>query len=151
MRIKIIAPGKMDKTFKVLFDEYFKRCKNDIELKEFVVKENNQNQRIKAESEIILSYIKNLNGNFIVLMDIGGALVSSSDIVNLIENQKNNSIKNLIFIIGGSYGVDENVKKIVNFKMSFGRNTWPHNFMKVMLMEQIFRFETIIDGRDYHH
>jgi 23S rRNA (pseudouridine1915-N3)-methyltransferase len=151
MHIRIIAPGKMDKEFKVIFDEYLKRCKNNIEIKEFVVKENDKNSRIKIESEIILNYIKNFNNVFVVLMDIGGSLVSSEDLVNIIENQKNNSTKNLIFVIGGSYGVGENVKNVANLKISFGRNTWPHNLMKVMLMEQIFRFETIIDGRDYHH
>jgi 23S rRNA (pseudouridine1915-N3)-methyltransferase len=65
--------------------------------------------------------------------------------------QQNNSVKHLIFIIGGAFGVNDSIKNTVNLKISFGKNTWPHNLMKIMLIEQVFRVETIIDSRGYHH
>jgi 23S rRNA (pseudouridine1915-N3)-methyltransferase len=151
VNITVICPGKMDSQFKPLFDEYKKRCKNDINLKEFVIKENDSKRRIEAESHYILNQLQNFNSKFVILLDIEGRLTSSNDLAELIVKSQNDSVKNLVFIIGGAFGVNEEIKKLVNLKISFGKNTWPHNLMKVMLMEQIFRAETIIDGRDYHH
>ena len=94
-----------------------------------------------------MNIVKNYKNPFIALMDIGGKLFSSEDLSNFFVKQMNDGSKAIIFIIGGSYGVNPEVKDRANIKISFGKNTWPHNLMKVMLMEQIFRAETIIENR----
>lgn len=151
MDITIICPGKMEKEFKIIFDEYQKRCKNKIFLREFIIKEEDKMRRIEMESKYILDYILKLNYKFVVLLDIQGKLFSSEDLAQFFIQQQNNSNKNLIFVIGGAFGVNNLVKNTSNLKISFGKNTWPHNLMKIMLIEQIFRSETIIEGRGYHH
>jgi 23S rRNA (pseudouridine1915-N3)-methyltransferase len=152
MDLIIISTGQLEKYQKLWFIEYEKRCKFNISLIEIIVKERLKEKRIEKESEKIFKYLENYKSKYIVLMDIEGILLSSEEIAKVFSDLKeDNSIKNLIFIIGGSYGVDLSIKKLANLKLSFGKNTWPHNLMKVMLMEQIFRAQSIIENRDYHH
>ena len=141
----------MNLQFKAIFDEYYKRCRNKIFLKEFVIKESNDAKRIELESDYISKQIKPLIGRFVVLLEIEGRLISSEDLANLFTKSQNEGVKNLVFIVGGSFGVNCEVKKISNLQMSFGKNTWPHNLMKIMLMEQIFRVENMLSGGAYHH
>jgi 23S rRNA (pseudouridine1915-N3)-methyltransferase len=151
MLITIITPGKMNKNFRVIFDEYLKRCKTKINLVEFSISEAISERRIDSESDIILKHLLKLDSKIICLMSIDGELISSNDLAQKLQFYKNSSVKNLIFIIGGAYGINKSVKNIANTELSFGRNTWPHDLMKVMLMEQIFRAESILDGKNYHH
>jgi 23S rRNA pseudoU1915 N3-methylase RlmH len=67
----------MEKEFKIIFDEYRKRCKNKISLREFVIKEDNAFKRIETESKYILDFISKFNYKFVVLLDIQGKLFSS--------------------------------------------------------------------------
>lgn len=149
--IVLICPGKMDSNFRKIFDEYHKRCTNKVILKEFAIKEELPRKRIEAESSHIINQIESFKSRFVVLLNINGKLVTSEEFTQIIIDSKDNSIKNLIFIIGGSYGVNQNVKNLSNIQISFGRNTWPHNLTKIMVIEQIFRAQTIEDGREYHH
>ena len=152
MDVTIISTGQLEKYQKLWFDEYKKRCKFGINLIEIAVKEKIKEKRIDKESEKILQSLQIYKSKYIILMEINGALLSSEEISKVFLDLKQNSqIKNLIFIIGGSYGVNFNVKELANLKLSFGKNTWPHNLMKVMLIEQIFRTQSIIDNQDYHH
>lgn len=151
MEIIIISTGNLESYQRLWFEEYRKRCSADINLIEIVIKEKIESKRIEKESEKIIQYIENYKSRYIILMEIGGKILSSDDLKDIILEHRNFRTKNLIFIIGGSYGVNDDVKNLANFKLSFGRNTWPHNLMKVMLMEQIFRAESIIDNKNYHH
>ncbi len=149
MDITIISTGNLENYQRIWFDEYKKRCKWKVSLIEIVIK--NDTKRIDDESEKILQYLENYKSNYIVLMEINGKILSTEELCKVFIDNQNNRTKNLIFIIGGAYGVNEKIKNIANLKLSFGRNTWPHNLMKVMLMEQIFRVESIIDNKKYHH
>jgi 23S rRNA (pseudouridine1915-N3)-methyltransferase len=150
--IIIISTGQLEKYQRLWFDEYKKRCKFDVNLIEIVVKEKLKERRIEKESEKITQYLEIYKSRYIILMEIDGVILTSDEISKIFfDLKKNLEVKNLIFIIGGSYGVNSNVKKLANFKLSFGKNTWPHNLMKVMLMEQIFRAQSIIENKDYHH
>ena len=151
MDIIILSTGQLEKYQKLWFEEYKKRCKFEVHLIEIVVKEKLKEKRIEKESEKITQYLNIYKSKYIVLMEIDGDILSSDEISKIFLNSQNSRIKNLIFIIGGSYGVNNEIKKLANFKLSFGKNTWPHNLMKVMLMEQIFRAQSIVENSDYHH
>lgn len=163
IKIHLITCGNLDELQKKFFDEYKKRIiLFEIFLKEINIKGDlAKNARIEKESFEILKKIKLLNDNSnlkaakntIILLDILGQNYNSEDFCEkIIKNSVENPIiKNLIFIIGGAFGVNENVKSFVDKKLSFGLNTWPHNLMKIMLIEQIFRAQTIFLGKSYHY
>ncbi len=163
MKIYLIAPGNLDQFQKKIFDEYLKRITLfQVFLKEINIKGDLEKKiRIEKESEAILKQIHvitdekpiQLSKNRIILLDILGKNLDSNDFTeNLIKGSMEDiSLKNLIFIIGGSFGVNQKVKLLTNLKLSFGLNTWPHNLMKIMLIEQIFRAQAIILNTKYHH
>ena len=84
-------------------------------------------------------------------MAIDGKNFQSEEFASFILKQNDNSVRNLIFIIGGSYGVSPEIMLLADHKISFGPNTWPHNMAKIMLTEQIYRAQTIINRTNYHH
>jgi 23S rRNA (pseudouridine1915-N3)-methyltransferase len=163
MKIHLITCGNLDEFQRKIFDEYILRITLfDIFLKEINIKGDlEKNIRIEKESCEILKKMKSLNDdsnfksskNKIILLDILGQNYSSEDFSGKIikDSMENPIIKNLIFIIGGAFGVNEGVKFLADKKLSFGLNTWPHNLMKIMLIEQIFRSQTIFLGKNYHH
>ncbi|MCA9347481.1 23S rRNA (pseudouridine(1915)-N(3))-methyltransferase RlmH [Candidatus Saccharibacteria bacterium] len=67
-----------------------------------------------------------------------------------LEKAQNQS-KNIVFVIGGAYGVDEHIKSRANLNISFGRAVFPHQLVRVMLLEQLYRAHSILAGSGYHH
>lgn len=155
MHISLITCGLMDANYKTIFNEYKKRItKYSLSLKEINIKLNlTHAMRIEKESSEIMNSIMQIKEKTkfleIILLDIYGINHSSEELSNIIYNEIISS-KNIIFIIGGSNGVSDEVKKNSNKKISFGKNTWPHNLVKIMLIEQIFRAESIFFGGPYH-
>ena len=148
--INFICVGNLkEKFWRDAQEEYTKRlsafCKiNIIEIQERN-NENNVEITLEKEGKDILTKCK----GYTILMDRLGKNLSSEEIAKHIENL---SLKNseISFIIGSSNGVCEDVKKSSNEKISFGKNTFPHNLARVMLLEQIYRAMTIINHRKYH-
>ncbi len=89
--------------------------------------------------------------DYLVLLDENGKQISSPQLASLLENCGNNSIKQLIFLIGGAFGVDEQIKSRANFTWSFSQLVFPHQLVRLMLAEQIYRACTIIRHEKYHH
>ena len=152
--INLICVGNIKEKFYVdAFEEYSKRlgafCKfNLIELKE-----TNYNNPTKSEIE----KIKNEEGKRIleklkkynILLSLKGKDFTSEELATFIQN-KQNETSELTFIIGGSYGVSKEVEEKVHFKLSFSKLTFPHQLMRVILTEQIYRAFTIINNKGYH-
>jgi 23S rRNA (pseudouridine1915-N3)-methyltransferase len=156
MKIFIVTCGNLDSLQKKFFDEYKKRIIfAEILLKEINIKGDlEKNLRIQKESFEISKFIssqKNSSFDRVILLDIYGKNYSSEDFSEIIIRKSidDSSIKNLFFIIGGAFGVNSEIRSFE--KISFGLNTWPHNLMKIMLIEQIFRAQTIILNKSYHH
>ena len=99
----------------------------------------------EREGEEIL---KHLSG-FPILLDVKGEEMSSEELAKNIE-KLTLSHSSLTFVIGGSYGVSEKVKNACKQKISFSKMTFPHNLFRIMLLEQIYRAFTIINGKSYH-
>ncbi len=143
--IKIICVGKIKENYlNDLINDYKTRISKYHKIEIIELKDNN----INSESDEILKTIKSSDYN--ILLDIEGSMVSSVELSNLIVDTFNNSYGTISFIIGGSNGVDNRVKSIVNKRISFSKLTFPHGLFRGMLLEQIYRSFKIINNESYH-
>ena len=111
--------------------------------------DTNRNISIEKESEDILKTMEKLGG-YNILLDIQGKNFSSEEMSEEIERLTVNGVSSINFIIGGSYGVSENVRKAVDMRLSFSKMTFPHQLMRLILSEQIYRWFSIIKNTKYH-
>ncbi len=131
----------------IITHKYLKRIKN-VELKQFEVKNNSpEKKRDKEALKLINATPKN---GKLILLDEKGENLSSNDLAKIILNWRNNNITNINFAIGGAFGNSEKIKKTADIVIAFGQLTWPHQMVKMMIAEQIYRIETIIQGHPYH-
>jgi len=157
MNINIICIGKLkEKYWTAAIEEYSKRlggycnCKV-LELKEAKLPKNaseaDEMNVIRKEGEDILSAIR--DGDFVVAMEVEGKLLSSPEMADAIE-KASFSHSTIDFVIGGSLGLSDAVKKRADLGLSFGRITLPHQLARVVLLEQIYRSFKIINNETYH-
>jgi len=158
MNINIICVGKLkEKYWTDAVNEYLKRLKiyanvKVIEALDEKAPENLSSlqikQLLKKEGERILKNIH--NGAFLITLDIEGKNLSSEELAEFLNNKMANGVSNITFVIGGSLGICEDIKRKANFSLSFSRMTFPHQLMRVILLEQIYRAEKIIRHEPYH-
>ncbi|HRN54821.1 MAG TPA: 23S rRNA (pseudouridine(1915)-N(3))-methyltransferase RlmH [Niabella sp.] len=101
------------------------------------------------EADQILDSIK--KDDFLVALDEKGAMLTSTKLAAWIQARANESVKQLLFLIGGAYGLDESVLKRANFIWSLSPLTFPHQLVRLILAEQLYRACTIIKNEKYHH
>lgn len=156
MKIKIICVGKIKEiSLTNLINEYLKRLSKFInveiiELKEVNLKslsEKDISSSLKIEGENILNHIK--KDDYVISLCIEGKMFDSLELSNSIDEFKRSS-KDIVFIIGSSYGLSEEVKRRSNLKLSFSKMTFPHQLMRLILLEQIYRSFKIINNETYH-
>ena len=152
-KITLICVGTLkEKYLKDAFSEYQKRLNkffdfNIVEIPETKLIKNNSAEIqnvIDKESEKILEKIK---GQKVFVLAIEGREMSSENFAKLIENESDFS--ELCFIIGGSYGLNEKIKNLGK-NISFSKMTFPHQLMRVIFAEQLYRAGTIINNIEYH-
>lgn len=149
--IKIICVGKIKESFyRDALDEYKKRLSKytDIEIIE-VPDEGLTDSKttLKKESEKILKVVN--QKDYIITMEIEGKELSSKELAEKIDNIFNIN-SNITFIIGSSYGLSDDIKKLSNFKLSFSKLTFPHQLFRIILLEQIYRTFKINNNESYH-
>ena len=127
--------------------KYLKRIRN-IELKQCEVKSKNKEKRIEEEADKLINLTPK-DGKLILLDEIGEN-ISSSDLAKLILNWSNSNITSVNFAIGGAFGNGMKIKRTADKIIALGKLTWPHQMVKMMVAEQIYRIETIIQGHPYH-
>jgi 23S rRNA (pseudouridine1915-N3)-methyltransferase len=103
----------------------------------------------KHEAQTILNYLQ--KDDYLVLLDEKGLQISSTQLASFIEQRANSSVRQLIFLIGGAFGVDEILKSRANFIWSFSHLVFPHQLVRLMLAEQIYRACSINRNEKYHH
>jgi 23S rRNA (pseudouridine1915-N3)-methyltransferase len=103
----------------------------------------------KKEAGLVLEKLG--NDDYLVVLDERGKQLNSEALANLIEKRSNESIKNLIFLIGGAYGVDTTVLQRAAFNWSLSTLVFPHQLVRLILAEQIYRACTILRNEKYHH
>ena len=158
MRITLITVGKIkEKYLKDAIAEYTKRlskyCKLEIiEVADEKTPDNASEVvehaiRVK-EAERILRYIK--DDAYVITLEINGKQLSSEELADKIDKLGVQGTSHIIFIIGGSIGLGEEVLKKSDFALSFSKMTFPHQLMRVILLEQVYRSYRIISGEPYH-
>ena len=150
MQIRLVCIGNLkEKFWQSATEEYKKRLQKFCNLQIIELDEQNKYQDVnKILSEEGKSIIANLGG-YNILLDIEGKAFSSEDLANKIKQTLLTS-STITFIIGGSYGVSDEVKRSVQERISFGRITMPHNLARVVALEQIYRAFMINSGAKYH-
>lgn len=137
MKIKVVLEAKLKESFyKEGVFEYQKRLLGRVE----VVEVNN-----------ILEYIKNKQNSFIITMEIEGKNLSSEEFAKKLDDiEKDGYYNEILFLIGGAYGLDNEVRKKSNFKFSMSKLTFLHQEAVLILMEQIYRAYKILNNEPYH-
>lgn len=154
MNIRLICVGKIKEKYTIEgIAEFRKRMQlftnlEIIELKEYT-KENNIKICIDKESEDIIKCISKFN-SYEILLDLKGKEFTSNSMSDYIENLKNLGINDITFIIGGSNGVNDEVRKRVKLLLKFSNFTFPHQLMRLIFMEQLYRWFTISNNIKYH-
>ena len=157
MKLKIISIGQLkNNPILEIQRDYESRILNlsksvgikSLEIKELPIsKKSSIKERQKEEAKIISQDINQDNLN--VFLDGKGENINSVDISKIISESSFNG-KDLVFFIGGPDGFDEKIIKVANKIISFGRVTWPHKLIRIMLLEQLYRGITIINNHPYH-
>lgn len=158
MKITIIAVGKIkEKYFSDAVKEYEKRlsryCKLDIiEVEDEKTPDkavSAEEEQIKAkEAERILKHIK--DDAFVVTLEINGEMLDSVELAHKLEKLGVQGVSHIQFIIGGSLGLHNSICSKAQLHLSFSKMTFPHQLMRVVLLEQIYRSYRIINGEPYH-
>ncbi len=148
--INLICVGNLKEKFsKEEQAEYLKRLSAFCKVEVVELKEQNQLSNpaliVEKESKEIMKKLK----GFVVFCDVMGKPMSSEVFAKKINSisLENSTIS---FVVGGSYGVSESVKKQADVRVSFSEMTFPHNLFRIMLLEQIYRAFTILTGKSYH-
>lgn len=149
--IRIICVGKLkEKYLKDATLEYLKRIQKYTKIEVIELEDEGISEKsvaLRREKDKIL---KNINPkDFIITLEIEGNQFTSVEFSKKIESLQIN-YSNICFIIGGSYGLDEEIKKLSQLKLSFSSMTFPHQLFRIMLLEQIYRAYKIKAGESYH-
>lgn len=155
MEFNIVCVGSLKEDYlKKAQIEYVKRISgygkiNIIECKEADYSDLSLESINKAKKKEALEISSKLKG-YVVALEINGKEFSSEDFAQNIKKLEVNGTSTLSFIIGGSYGIFEELSKKANLKLSFGKFTLPHQLMRIVLLEQIYRAQTILNNKTYH-
>ena len=158
MKITIITVGKIkEKYLKDAIDEYSKRlskyCKLEIiEVADEKTPDNAsavvENSIRDKEAERIIKHIK--EDAYLITLEINGKQLTSEELADKVDKLGVQGVSHIIFVIGGSIGLGDAVLQKSNFALSFSKMTFPHQLMRVILLEQIYRSYRIINGEPYH-
>lgn len=154
MKIRIIALGKIKEKFlKDGIDEFLKRLTpyasvEVVELSPVEIKDEQIEKALKEESEKILAHIK--QDSYVITLEIQGKQLSSEEFASKINEITISGVGDLVFVIGSSCGLAPEVSARANFKQSFSKMTFLHQFARLILVEQIYRAFKILKNETYH-
>lgn len=158
MNIKVVTVGKIkEKYINMGIDEFSKRLKvycklNIIEVQDEATpdkaSEKEEDLIRKKEGEKIIGKIP--KNSYIIALAIDGKQLASEGLAKKIDGLAIDGISDITFIIGGSLGLDDEVLKLADYKLSFSKMTFPHQLMRLILLEQVYRAFRIMKGEPYH-
>jgi len=150
MNVTIICVGKLkEKFWQDAAAEYIKRLSRFCKLSIVELSESKTDDSAE-ESRDIISAIEKLGSAYVIALDVGGKALSSEDLAEKINSLGISGTSHICFVIGGSNGFDDSVRKRADFRLSFSAFTFPHQLMRVVLLEQIYRSFKINAGEKYH-
>ena len=149
MKIKVICIGALKKSPELdLIQEYLKRSKWKIDFKELPSRSDLSGETLKeTEARAILDQAQGLP---LIALDERGDVPSSRQFAQLFQDMQNKGHSQVAICIGGADGLHESVRAQAQFIISFGRLTWPHMLVRVLLAEQLYRAQQILVGHPYH-
>ena len=152
MDIRLIVIGKIKEKFIVDgINEYLKRIKPFANLEIIEIKELNNfesERNLTDEGKNVLKYIS--SSDFVITLEIEGKMLSSTELADYINKHYTYNNKVMTFIIGSSDGLSDEVKRRSDYKLSFSKMTFPHQLMRVIFLEQLYRAFSIINHSKYH-
>ncbi len=154
MKVHICAVGRMRAgPEKVLFDDYhtrFDRTGRGLSLGPLSVLEVEDKKNLGMSAEAVLLDRVIPKGAVICAMDERGSVMTSPKFAEKLGSWRDAGRSDLAFVIGGADGIDPELRKCADFKLSFGAMVWPHMLARVMLAEQLYRAASILSGGPYH-
>lgn len=149
--INIVAVGKIkEKALTSLIEEYVKRISGytKILITEVADEANDRNDVKEIEGQRILKQIK--DDAYVILLDLQGKEIDSVQFSKLIQDINTYHASNITFVIGGSLGVSEQVRKRADYRLKISEMTFPHNLARLIILEQIYRAYKIANNETYH-
>ena len=150
--IKILCVGKLKEDYLTSgIKEYLKRLDawekvEIIEVKEYL--SSDIKKVIEVEGDYLLDKLD--KNDFVITLEIEGKMLTSEDLASKIDQLYTYGNSNITFVIGGSYGLSNKVKSRSSLALSFSKFTFPHQLMRLILLEQIYRAFTINNHKEYH-
>ena len=148
--IRLLTVGKIKEQYLIdAINEYKKRISKYTKIEIIEVPDENFDieKTLNKEKQSLEKYI--LEKDYVITLEIEGKEISSIDFSNKL-NEIRSINSNITFIIGGSYGLSDEIKNRSNYKLSFSKMTFPHQLFRVLLLEQIYRAFKIINNESYH-
>ncbi len=156
MKLFIWSIGKPhDHYVKEGIEEFTKRISRYLSIDWVIIpplKETNtlsESAQKKKEAEKVLEMLK--TDNYLVVLDVGGKEMTSEKLASFLGTRAGESVKGIVFLIGGAYGVDKSLLEKANFIWSLSKLTFPHQLVRLILAEQLYRACTILRNEKYHH
>ena len=154
MKIKCIAIGKTkNQEFISIIKSYISKIEHYINFEFVIINDikstKNKNVQKNKEGKSILDKIK--KNEHVIVLDENGKEYNSLLFSNFIQHQMNSSKKEIIFIIGGAYGLSEKILERANHKISLSKMTFSHQMVRILFLEQLYRSFTIIRNQPYHN
>lgn len=156
MKIELILVGKTSKSyFQDAIEEYVKRISRYISFDVKIIPDlkNSKNLSEKQIKELEgVAVLKQIDSSdYVVLLDDKGKNFTSKEMAIWLEQKQAQSIKKMVFVIGGAYGFSADVYTRTNEKISLSKLTFSHQIVRPIFLEQLYRCFTIINGEPYHH
>lgn len=146
MKFIFISVGKQnDSDISVAIADYTKRISRYFPVEWKLI----QTSDLEKEARMILKILD--SGDFVVVLDDKGKELNTIELSEFIEKRMSASDKRIVFIIGGAYGIYESLYKRANFKWSLSKLTFPHQLVRLILAESVYRAISVIKKEPYHH
>jgi 23S rRNA (pseudouridine1915-N3)-methyltransferase len=153
LKLSILTVGKShDSYIKEGVEQFTKRIGHYYPIEWQLITSSKLTDPIQIKKAEAASILKSINPtDVLVLLDEKGKMLSSPGLANLIQQKANQSAQKIIFLIGGAYGVDEEIKQRANFIWGISELVFPHMLVRLILAEQVYRACSILANEKYHH
>lgn len=156
MRIEFWSVGKEHESYvKNGVEDFTKRISNYFKVQWLIIAQPknagamSEAEQKKKEGELILAKLE--KDDFLIALDERGSQLSSEGLAEFIQGRANTGTKKLVFLIGGAFGIDAAVMKRAGFSWSLSKLVFPHQLVRLILAEQVYRACTILRNEKYHH
>lgn len=155
MKTTIIAIGKKHDTKIIQALEHYNKMLSSSFAPEWLLLDAkhtgvNSIESVKiSEGKLLLTHTQ--PDDIVIVLDENGKQLSSPEFATTLQNYQNQAAKRVVFIIGGAFGLDESVKNRANFIWSLSKLVLPHQLVRLVLIEQLYRASTILAGKQYHY